>query len=793
MSEPKPRNLFILLFGVLLPLITISVESVYRLCATTLFDPLPTWWHVVWVGCVPLGNFLGWLVCRGGGGQTPLPLGVVLGIAIGVAAIYSLYFLPMMPVAILAIPFLGLGLLPLSPFLSFVVAQRLRQRMRPLIVPEGEKRLPGIRLGIGVSLFAFLLLDGREIATRLAMSAAASHAQSTRQQGLAWLRTFGGEDIVLQDCSDNTPKMGRGGLSFFGFRHGLTSAQACVVYFRITGVPAETALVTASRQSDHTSHEAVRDFDIYQGSNIVGQPLRGLSLVHSHIDGTVDANGVVAYIEWTLVVQNTASQEREARAIILLPPGGVVSRVTLWIDGQEREAAFGGREQVRQAYEQVVRRRRDPLLVTTKGKDRILVQCFPIVPNGGEMKIRLGIAVPLQLENRETATFLLPTFIQQNFSFRDEISHDVQLESPTRLRAKPHLQVEWWEPQALYVLRDTVSPEQLAASIVISAERSVAATRAWVRDALYSDDAFISQTIIEHTPERPTRVVLVIDRSRSILAVLTDIADALAVFPDGSELMVLIAGDEAEVVSNGVSSGDSEAIQQIATQLQALESVGGYDNVPTLYQAWRLASEDPGGVLIWIHGPQPEPSPNASLFLACHLHCMATPLYDLAVTSGPNWVQDRLIDQVDLRPIVHAGDIGAALEHLFVGWRAQRPSLELRRERIVKNAPLAESGEASETLPALAQLWARDEVQRLVTAGGEAKKARALQLITHYRVVTPISGAVVLETSQQYADAGLEVPPLPPSVPEPGTLLLFGAGMLLLLWQTAQKKNRRIL
>jgi hypothetical protein len=63
---------------------------------------------------------------------------------------------------------------------------------------------------------------------------------------------------------------------------------------------------------------------------------------------------------------------------VQLPPGGVVSRLTLWVNGEEREAAFAGRSQTRQAYQQVVSRRRDPVLVTTAGRDRVLVQCFPV-------------------------------------------------------------------------------------------------------------------------------------------------------------------------------------------------------------------------------------------------------------------------------------------------------------------------------------------------------------------------------------------------------------------------------
>ena len=99
--------------------------------------------------------------------------------------------------------------------------------------------------------------------------------------------------------------------------------------------------------------------------------------------------------------KNQSNFQREARAKIKLPPGAVVSRLTLWINDEEREAAFAARGKVTEAYTQVVRRRRDPVLVTTAGPDRILVQCFPVPPDGRTMKIRIGITAPLVIEELE--------------------------------------------------------------------------------------------------------------------------------------------------------------------------------------------------------------------------------------------------------------------------------------------------------------------------------------------------------------------------------------------------------
>ena len=73
----------------------------------------------------------------------------------------------------------------------------------------------------------------------------------------------------------------------------------------------------------------------------------------------------------------------------------------------------------------------------------------------------------------------------------------------------------------------------------------------------------------------------------------------------------------------------------------------------------------------------------------------------------------------------------------------------------------------------------RDEVARLCAA---RHFTEATQLAARYQLVTPVSGAVVLETQAQYQRAGLEpVPPESvPTVPEPSAGILLLLGLLLL-------------
>ena len=108
------------------------------------------------------------------------------------------------------------------------------------------------------------------------------------------------------------------------------------IYYRVTGRPieAEPAPRVGAGLPGRRRQDDAR-WDVNQGGDQVGViAWRGLSLHSSRFDGSVDARAAVAYVEWTFELKNDAPVPREARAELALPPGGVVSRVTLWIDGQ---------------------------------------------------------------------------------------------------------------------------------------------------------------------------------------------------------------------------------------------------------------------------------------------------------------------------------------------------------------------------------------------------------------------------------------------------------------------------
>ena len=83
----------------------------------------------------------------------------------------------------------------------------------------------------------------------------------------------------------------------------------------------------------------------------------------------------------------------------------------------------------------------------------------------------------------------------------------------------------------------------------------------------------------------------------------------------------------------------------------------------------------------------------------------------------------------------------------------------------------------------LGRLWAAEETARLCGPGGPEALRPAQELALSWCIVTPVTGAVVLETAKQYEDSGLEPvnPRGVPSVPEPSSALCLVFGLCVVL------------
>jgi hypothetical protein len=163
-------------------------------------------------------------------------------------------------------------------------------------------------------------------------------------------------------------------------------------------------------------------------------------------------------------------------------------------------------------------------------------------------------------------------------------------------------------------------------------------------------------------------------------------------------------------------------------------------------------------------------------------------LLDIQTHPGPNRVLEKLDGLKPVRSILRLGDLGDDLGRLFGSWSGHAVSLECVRERV---GPSASEGhpEGIETSMHLARLWAVEEVSRLCEA---RHFTDAMQLAARYQLVTPVSGAVVLETQAQYQRAGLQpaAPESVPTIPEPSAGLLLLLGLMFMAARSWGSRRR---
>jgi hypothetical protein len=787
-TDRKPakqsKHVFLFIFGVLLPVVTLSIELATHMCAGVFFDPIPTWWHVALVAMVPLANLFAWISLRFGTRRWHWVM-FGNGAATAISLFYALLYMPLVPAGIIAIIVFGWGLLPLSPLMASMATLVLRSKLRR----TAPDYAPRFRWGLAAGALTLALVALPQPITRQLARASLSDNPQKSQRALNWLRSIGSCQTLLRDCYGAT-RWARDPI--FGFSltgTPISTEDARTLYFRVTGKPFN-AVPPPQRNFARGGWEELNDvtWDADQGGQTVGGRVQGVSMSQSRLDGLVDANAGWCYTEWILEFKNVATVAREARAQIALPAGGAVTRLTLWVNGEEREAAFAGNQQVRQAYQQVaIVQRRDPVLVTSCGPDRVLMQCFPVPAGGGTIKVRLGITAPIVPDSAGDAAFQLPHFLERNFTIHENSQHSLWLEGEQPLHSPSPRLIADRPRSSRYAVKGLLSETELRADgSLVRVRRDPNATQFWAADHGVNDGSVIVQRLRQRPAVPPKNLVLVVDAGESMQNSIAEIADSLARLPQGLSLSVLLARDGVhEMVT---SSSDFE---EIARQLCRVRPSAGHDNVPALVRAWDLAGS--AGSVLWIHGPQPMLLGSLEhlqqrLFWKLATDPTSGPMiYDLQIGPGPDRVLEKLESAwAAVVPVSRATTLRDSLSTLFAKWSANA-QFEWVRERASESDSLQASQKSSKHL---VRLWAFDEAKKRILA---RQIPEAVRIAGLYQLVTPVSGAVVLETKQQFEQAGLT--PVDshsvPLVPEPGTFALIGLGLGLLLVLRWRKKTLR--
>ena len=790
--DPGP-NRFTFFAGVIMPAISITVEATTHMCAETFFDPIPTFWHLLLVIFVPLAQLQVWFAIRRRNPDRLALAGFLSAVTIGISIYYSIVYLPLVPLALFALLF-GLGLLPLAPFLSLIASLIMRHQLKRVAATAPQRsfalKAKGLLAGLALTAAVIGMIELPATLTNYGLSMATSSSPQTQADGIRFLRKFGNKEALLRACYDRTGWATDVIGTPYKIRNPITPGEAQKVYYRVTGetfdgsIPPEYAGVSLK-------HGDTIDIDNNQGGEQVGGgKLAGLSLASSRLNGSVDADGGVGYMEWTLTFRNDSNVQREARAEVQLPPGAVVTRLTLWVNGEEHEAAFAGRGKVRDAYQKVaIRQRRDPVLITTAGRDRVLVQCFPVQPNKGEMKIRFGITAPVVLYDDAHAKLLLPHFVFRNFNIPDSVKHAVSVQGKT----------EMWPYREEFTssrVQDVFSVAGLIGDEWLSdGSSSIALSRNGAKE-MWSKDPFnpgfaIAQSVVEHSQAHLQRIVLVVDSSATMQNYIEEIRRALRTLPYGFDMKLVVAeGGSPEAIE--LSKLYGEEAEAIASELGHITLVGGADNAPALLKAWDIAAQKPGNnAIVWIHSPQRVVlSPVDELKNRWEQRPYGPTLYSIQTGIGSDEIEKKLDGINEVKFVPRTAVLEDDLEELFAQLTGRVKTLEFARSSRKLDKKTFGGVETSDHL---ARLWANDEVARILAPHDESLTDEATELAVRYQLVTPVSGAVVLETAEQYRASGLE--PVDagtvPTIPEPEMVALLIVAAAFLIWLVYMKYRKQ--
>jgi len=206
-----------------------------------------------------------------------------------------------------------------------------------------------------------------------------------------------------------------------------------------------------------------------------------LTIQYHRVNVTIEGQVATTHVDQVFV--NEARFEVEGTYLFPLPEEATISEFAMWVDGQRLEGQVLERDEARQIYEDIVRRRRDPALLEYVGRDAFQASIYPIPP-GGERRIEIEYSQVLAMDNG-LVEYVYPLNTEK-FSPRplEEVTVNVTIQSDEPLKAiyspshdvdvvrrGDHNAVVGYEeydvrPDRDFVLYYTVSPEDVGVSLL---------------------------------------------------------------------------------------------------------------------------------------------------------------------------------------------------------------------------------------------------------------------------------------------------------------------------------------
>jgi hypothetical protein len=789
----KKRGRLFLFCGVLLPAVAMLFETNFHFCARHFFDPFPSAGHVVLFGLIPFSNFLVWLGTRRDLSNHYAFMALISGMAMGVACLYTLMFLPLTPMACLFSLVLGFGLLGLAPLLSLpcnlIAGSTVRHLAARKITYFNAHQVE--HLGHMIILVMVIAIELPSTLTRINLSRAAQTNPSESRDGVAWLRRFGSQEVLLRACYERSGRATDILGSLYDTAHPLNVTQARRVFFQVTGKPFNSVPIPQSARAtvQHTGvvtdpnspNAGIEDeFDV--DTDIAGEAVsgvaRGLSVSQSKIEGKIDADAALATLGWSFAFTNDSKFDREARAKILLPPSAVVTKATLTVNNIERSATIMVRNAARDRYRRAVVEHKDPLLVSTCGTDQVLVQCFPVRP-GQTIKVKLQMAAPLDIDQKENATQVLPAFLERNFQADLTSSVNIQSTKPLTAGGLTPSTIKASDAIDSYCLTGNIDAAHLAGfNSIIEVEREKSCQLTWCKTEKFSHNAEIERRIVPPRYEGIKNLIVVVDASASMQRFMPEIAEGLKTMPPSKLAQIKVVGDTvSKICPKWKHGGDAEYISAVQS-LKKLKTEGGQDDFSVLSAALNEAAGTADTAVLWLHAAQPVTSGSKYELNTSLGRATAHPiLFDMQLVAGPNEILNGVITDNRLVRVPRAGSLVDDLSALFLACERAPQSLTQADMTVVSDGSVSLTAASESNRPPpdgapndyqlfhaaasdyrphgrevderLAKIWANRQICTDIQYLDFPQENEANLLANAFQIVSPVSSAIVTEPVAQ--------------------------------------------
>lgn len=745
-KQLNATDIAILITGTALPGASIAMVALTNLVMGTemvLRHPLETLLQYALVLTIPVGNYVVWSRLKQRNLGNVLRTGLLNGLAVGASSLVLVGSIAACALGYPAIDNYSINhqneyaICAMLSFCALAASLKLMQMLRLIWETDGARssQLLYSLAGVLLSLLVVGGSEARQVAVRLNEKAALSEEPEKRAAALENLR------LPLLDSAQELKRdiaaPRTGGLS--GLFLGLNDVSSRQLYFALTAQPYEaiTDLAVDDQSNDMLTSSS---YDAFLARQVVGDSIKGFSLKRSQLSGLINARSLTANLDWTFVLKNGSNAAQEARAEIALPPGAVVSNMTLWIDGKPVNATITTTTQARGAYTEVVTGQRDPALVTYLGKGRVLVQCYPVMP-GKETKVSLSMAAPLKLDSGTKSSLTLPRLVASNFSAGK--SHSLRFNSAEELSlaAAGLKEMKSLSSGHVYV-GEMKEQDQKNTGLSLSASRPMTLGAFAAKDQV--GGGYAVETVKEVPNQVPKNLVVVVDGSSKVKEYRKDLTEMLKRVAKLMPTTVLLADNDQ------VEGPEPVSVEKAIKKLNESNFQGGHDNLPAVVKAAEIAGDQEQPAVLWVHGPQP--AFNEEIYITTPGASKPT-YYELALDDG--WTNSSQFfknhrDIGPMNPILRSGNLESDLNRFLEQWQpgGHHYSVQLFKMSEKPDCNILTGQEALN----LSTLVAAQTCKQLINVRSLSEAAK---LATNYHIVSPITSGVVLENQSDYLRWGI--------------------------------------